>query len=85
MYLVKIGIFARNSQKIMDILLFFDAFPYFVFVVFYQLFLFERPCWSKIERKIFIFPIQNLFHGGYFKWHKKSSLWRLCCVTQTSL
>ena len=28
----------------------------------------------------------HIFHyGGNNKWHKKFSLWRLCCVTQTSL
>ena len=44
--------------------------------------------WSKIEgAKNLIFRLihQKSIHGGYTKWHKKFSLWRPCCVTQTSL
>ena len=85
MYEVKIGNLAKKCQNSMDKVLFSPAFAYFIFVVFYQPFHPETSCWSKIYTGKKKFFHQNPSMEVIQQWHRKSSLWRLFCVTQTSL
>ena len=85
MYVVKIGNLHKITQKSMEKPLFFPLFTGFDFVVFYQP-ISVNGGWSKIYiRKSNLLFHQNPYMEVIQKWHRKSSLWRLSCVTLTSL
>ena len=85
MYAVKIGNFQKIYQNCLVKMLFSPSFPHFEFVVFYQPNPTRAAAWSKIYIRKKKFFHQNPSMEVIQQWHRKSSLWRLFCVTQTSL
>ena len=85
MYLVKIGTSAKYPKNFLFLEVSF-SFPVFLFSFITSVF---RWCknisgWfppQKVSGPSIINPFTEVIH----KWHKKFSLWRLFCVTQTSL